>query len=97
MDKNNNLSDSFKKISVSSMLTYLRGLSTDNLESVIRWAKASKNPDTKINTANPSEWEKNMKLIFSQLNNHEQAEVVSQASKILDEKKSLEAKSHAKK
>lgn len=87
MEKSKNLSDSFKSVSVSSMLIYFKGLSVENQENVLRWAKASKNPDANVNTSKPSEWEKNMKRIFSQLNPQEQTEVITQATKILAEKK----------
>lgn len=86
MDKNN-LSDSFKKVSVNSMLTYFRGLSIENQENVLKWAKASKNPSTNVNTTNPSEWEKKMKTIFSQLTPQEQIEAITQATKIFNQKK----------
>lgn len=92
MDTNSNLSNSFKTVSVSSMITYLRGLTTENLEGVIKWAKVSKNPNATVITANPNEWEKNMKKIFSQLSLKEQAEVISQATKILEEKKKNQSK-----
>lgn len=84
---NNILSNTYKKVSVNSMLTYFRGLSIENQENVIKWAKASKNPNINVNTTKPSEWEKTMKMIFSQLNPQEQVEAVSKASKILADKK----------
>lgn len=97
MNNSNNFSDSFKKVSVASMLTYFRSLSSENQENVIKWATTSKNPVANVNTASPSEWEKNMKSIFSQLNAQEQVEAISQAKNILDNKKALEKKLNAKK
>lgn len=87
MGKNKNLNSDLIKVSVSSMLTYFRGLSIENQENILKWAKSSKNPNVVINTSNPSEWERNMKTIFSQLSPQEQAEVVIEASNILDNRK----------
>lgn len=87
MDKNSNLSEGLKKVTVSSMTTYLRGMSAEKIENIIKWAKASKNPNANINTTNPSEWEKQLKTMFSQLTSQDQNEVVLQATKILNEKK----------
>lgn len=92
MNNNSHLSDSYKKVSVSSMLIYIKGLSVKNLENVINWAKTSKNPNANVNTSVPNEWEKDMKSIFAQLTLKEQTEVISQAVKILEEKRAFEAK-----
>lgn len=92
MNNNAPLSNSYKKVSVSSMLIYIRGLSVKNLENVINWAQTSKNPNANVNTSAPNEWEKDMKAIFSQLTLKEQTEVISQAVKVLEEKRALEAK-----
>lgn len=87
MGKNKNLNSDLIKVSVSSMLTYFRSLSIESQENILKWAKSSKNPNATINTSNPSEWERNMKTIFSQLSPQEQAEVVIEASNILDDRK----------
>lgn len=78
------------------MLTYFRTLSTENQENVLKWAKMSKNPSANINTANPSEWEKEMKSIFSHLTPQEQVEAVAQATQILENKKAMDTKFKAK-
>lgn len=88
MNSNDILGDSVKKVTVSSLMTYFRSLSIDKQENVLKWAKLSKNVNANINTSNPSEWEKKLKSMFSQLTPKEQAEVVSQATKVLNDKKS---------
>lgn len=86
MDNRTNPSDSLKKVSVSSMITYFRGLNAESQGKILDWAKMSKRPDANINKSNPSEWEKILKTMFSQLNSQEQAEVVRQATIIFNEK-----------
>lgn len=86
MDNKINPSDSLKKVSVNSMITYFRGLSAESQGKILNWAKMSKRPDANINKTNPSDWEKNLKMMFSQLNPQEQAEVVRQATIIFNDK-----------
>lgn len=85
---NNNLSDGLKNVTVSSIMTYLIRMPAEKLEKIIMWGKLSKNPNANINTTTPSDWEKNLKKMFSQLTPQDQAEVISRATKLLNEKKS---------
>lgn len=92
MEQNNHLSDSLKKVTISSMMTYLAKMSIENIENIIKWAKSSKNPNTNINTNSPSEWEKNLKTMFYQFTPQEQAEIIAQATKMLNDKKSRKSR-----